>query len=176
VYIFLLSLVFVYLLLSAQYESYILPLAVIFSIPTGILGVFAGIQLLGIENNIYVQVAMIMLIGLLAKNAILIVEFAIQRRKSGLTLYESALEGAKARFRPILMTSFTFAVGLMPLLWASGPSALGNHSIGAAAVGGMLSGALLGVLIIPVLYMLFQSLQEKISGPPHDPEAEVSVE
>ena len=176
VYIFLLSLVFVYLLLSAQYESYILPLAVIFSIPTGILGVFAGIQLLGIENNIYVQVAMIMLIGLLAKNAILIVEFAIQRRKSGFTLYESALEGAKARFRPILMTSFTFAVGLMPLLWASGPSALGNHSIGAAAVGGMLSGALLGVLIIPVLYMLFQSLQEKISGPPHDPEAEVSVE
>ena len=176
VYIFLLSLVFVYLLLSAQYESYILPLAVIFSIPTGILGVFAGTQLLGIENNIYVQVAMIMLIGLLAKNAILIVEFAIQRRKSGLSLYESALEGAKARFRPILMTSFTFAVGLMPLLWASGPSALGNHSIGAAAVGGMLSGALLGVLIIPVLYMLFQSLQEKISGPPHDPEAEVSVE
>ncbi len=172
VYIFLLSLVFVYLLLSAQYESYILPLAVIFSIPTGILGVFFGIQLLGIENNIYVQVAMIMLIGLLAKNAILIVEFAIQRRKSGLSLYESALEGAKARFRPILMTSFTFAVGLMPLLWASGPSALGNHSIGAAAVGGMLSGALLGVLIIPVLYMLFQSLQEKISGPPApDPDA-----
>ncbi len=177
VYIFVLSLVFVYLLLSAQYESYLLPLAVILSIPTGILGVFAGIQLFGIENNIYVQVAMIMLIGLLAKNAILIVEFAIQRRRAGQSLFDSALEGSRARLRPILMTSLAFAVGLSPLLWASGPSALGNHSIGAAAVGGMLSGAFLGVLIIPVLYVLFQSLQEKISGPPHDPDAEeVSVE
>ena len=172
VYIFLLSLVFVYLLLSAQYESYILPLAVILTIPTGILGVFAGIQLFGIENNIYVQVAMIMLIGLLAKNAILIVEFAIQRRKSGYSLVESALEGSRVRLRPILMTSLTFALGLLPLLWVSGPSALGNHSIGAAAVGGMLSGTLLGVLIIPVLYMVFQALQEKVGGVPHEPESE----
>ncbi|MCW8814535.1 MAG: efflux RND transporter permease subunit [Chlorobium sp.] len=175
VYIFLLSLVFVYLLLAAQYESYILPLAVVFSIPTGILGVFLGIQLFGVENNIYVQVAMIMLIGLLAKNAILIVEFAIQRRRAGLSLLDSALEGAKARLRPILMTSLTFAIGLMPLLWVSGPSALGNHSIGAAAVSGMLSGAFLGVLIIPVLYMVFQSLQEKISGPPQEPESDGAV-
>ena len=166
IYIFLLSLAFVYLLLSAQYESYILPLAVIFSIPTGVLGVFAGIQLFGIENNIYVQVAMVMLIGLLAKNAILIVEFAIQRRKAGYTLVESALEGSRVRLRPILMTSLTFAVGLIPLLWVTGPSAIGNHSIGTAAVCGMLSGTFFGVLIIPVLYVLFQSLQEKISGPP----------
>ncbi len=166
VYIFLLSLAFVYLLLSAQYESYILPLAVIFSIPTGILGVFAGIQLFGIENNIYVQVAMVMLIGLLAKNAILIVEFASQRRKAGYSIVDSALEGSRVRLRPILMTSLTFAVGLVPLLWVTGPSALGNHSIGTAAVCGMLSGTFFGVLIIPVLYVLFQSLQEKISGPP----------
>ena len=172
IYILLLSLVFVYLLLSAQYESYILPLAVIFSIPTGILGVFAGIQLFGIENNIYVQVAMVMLIGLLAKNAILIVEFAIQRRKAGYTLVESALEGSRVRLRPILMTSLTFAVGLIPLLWVTGPSAIGNHSIGTAAVCGMLSGTFFGVLIIPVLYVLFQSLQEKISGPPHEPGSE----
>ncbi|RDD30061.1 hydrophobe/amphiphile efflux-1 family RND transporter [Prosthecochloris sp. ZM] len=165
VYIFILSLIFVYLLLSAQYESYILPLAVIFSIPSGIVGIFAGIRALGIENNIYVQVAMIMLIGLLAKNAILIVEYAIQRRRAGMPLLDSAIEGSRMRFRPILMTSLAFVVGLLPLLWASGPSALGNHSIGAAAVGGMLSGVFLGVLIIPVLYMVFQGLQEKISGP-----------
>ncbi len=173
VYIFILSLVFVYLLLSAQYESYLLPLAVVFSVPTGILGVFLGIRLFGIENNIYVQVAMIMLIGLLAKNAILIVEYAIQRRRAGLSLFDSAIEGSKARLRPILMTSLAFAIGLLPLLWASGPSALGNHSIGAAAVGGMLSGAFLGVLIVPVLYVLVQSLQEKISGPPK-PDSEVA--
>jgi len=172
-YIFVLSLVFVYLLLAAQYESYILPLSVILSIPTGILGVFAGIRLFGIENNIYVQVAMIMLIGLLAKNAILIVEFALQRRKEGMPLVESAIEGSKARLRPILMTSFAFVVGLLPLLWASGPSALGNHSIGAAAVCGMLSGVVLGVVIVPVLYTVFQGIQERFSGPPaSDPDAE----
>jgi len=173
VYIFILSLVFVYLLLSAQYESYLLPLAVILSIPTGMLGVFLGVIAAGLENNIYVQIAMIMLVGLLARNAILIVEFAIQRRRGGMGLVESAIEGAKARFRPILMTSLTFAAALLPLLWASGPSAIGNHSIGAGAVGGMLSGAALGVLIIPVLYVVFQSLQERISGPALDPDAEV---
>jgi len=173
VYIFILSLVFVYLLLSAQYESYLLPLAVIMSIPAGVLGVFFGVMAAGLENNIYVQIAMIMLIGLLGKNAILIVEYAIQRRRAGMGLVESAIEGSKARFRPILMTSLAFTAGLLPLLKATGPSAIGNHSIGAAAVGGMVSGTVLGVLIIPVLYVVFQSLQERISGPAHDPDAEV---
>ena len=165
--IFVLCLAFVYFLLAAQYESYILPFAVMFSIPTGLLGVFLGIKLAGIDNNIYVQVAIVMLIGLLAKNAILIVEYSIQRRRAGKDLVLSALEGSRARLRPILMTSFAFVVGLLPLLWASGPSALGNHSIGWAAVGGMLSGVLLGIFIIPVLFVIFQALQERISGPAH---------
>lgn len=165
--IFVLSLAFVYFLLAAQYESYILPFSVLLSIPTGLLGVFLGAKAGGIDNNIYVQVAIIMLIGLLAKNAILIVEYSIQRRRSGQGIVESAVEGSRARLRPILMTSFTFVVGLLPLLWASGPSALGNHSIGWSAIGGMLSGVLLGIFIIPVLYVLFQSLQERFSGPAH---------
>ncbi|HED30143.1 MAG TPA: efflux RND transporter permease subunit [Prosthecochloris aestuarii] len=173
VYIFILSLVFVYLLLSAQYESYLLPLAVILSIPAGVLGVFLGVMAAGLENNIYVQIAMIMLIGLLGKNAILIVEYAIQRRRAGMGLVESAIEGSKARFRPILMTSLAFTAGLLPLLKATGPSAIDNHSIGAAAVGGMVSGTALGMLVIPVLYVVFQSLQERIGGPAHDPDAEV---
>ncbi|MHA4810076.1 efflux RND transporter permease subunit [Flavitalea flava] len=164
--IFILSIVFVYFLLAAQYESYILPLAVIFTVPTGILGVFAFINLTGIENNIYVQVGLIMLVGLLSKNAILIIEYAVQRRRAGMGLVESALEAAKLRLRPILMTSFAFIVGLLPLVWAHGASALGNRSIGTGAVGGMLTGVVLGIFIIPVLYVIFQYLQEKVTGPP----------
>jgi len=163
-FIFLLSILFVYFLLAALYESYLLPLAVMFSIPTGLLGVFLGIKLAGIENNIYVQVAVIMLIGLLAKNAILIVEFALQRRVSGSTLSAAAIEGAKARLRPILMTSLAFIAGLLPLLFVSGPAAQGNHSIGAAAIGGMLVGMVLGIFVVPVLFVTFQYLQERITG------------
>jgi len=135
------------------------------SIPSGLFGVMLGVKAGGMDNNIYVQVSIIMLIGLLAKNAILIVEYAIQRRRSGVGLVESAIEGSKARLRPILMTSFAFIVGLLPLLWASGPSALGNRSIGWSAVGGMLSGVVLGVLIIPVLFVVFQAIQERFTGP-----------
>ena len=164
--IFLLSIVFVYFLLAAQYESYILPLAVILSVPTGILGVFAFINLTGIDNNIYVQVGIIMLVGLLAKNAILIVQYALQRRRGGMALSAAALEAAQLRLRPILMTSFAFIVGLLPLTWASGGSALGNRSIGTCAIGGMLTGVLLGVFIIPVLFVIFQYLQEKITRKP----------
>ncbi|WP_210521311.1 efflux RND transporter permease subunit [Hymenobacter terricola] len=166
VIVFGLCLVFVYFLLAAQYESYILPFAVILSIPTGIFGVFAAIGLVGIEDNIYVQVALIMLIGLLAKNAILIVEFAVQRREAGLSLVDAALEAARLRLRPIIMTSFAFVVGITPMMRATGPSANGNHSISISAAGGMLSGVLLGLFIIPVLFVVFQALQEKISGPP----------
>ncbi len=172
--VFLLCLVFVYFLLAAQYESYILPLAVLLSIPTGIFGVFVVLGLTGIENNIYVQVALIMLIGLLAKNAILIVEFAVQRRKAGQGLVESAIEAAKLRLRPILMTSLAFVFGLFPMSIATGPSAQGNHSISIGAAGGMVTGVILGVFIIPVLFVIFQSLQERITGapkiviPPHD--------
>jgi len=162
--IFIMSLVFVFFLLAAQYESYILPLAVVTTIPLGIFGVMLFINLMGIENNIYVQVAMIMLIGLLAKNAILIVEYAVQRRRAGMGLLESALEASRLRLRPILMTSFAFIVGMIPLLRATGGSALGNHSIGAGAVGGMLTGVLLGIFVIPVLFVIFQYLQERVTA------------
>ncbi|GAA4917660.1 efflux RND transporter permease subunit [Mucilaginibacter defluvii] len=162
--IFVMSMIFVYFLLAAQYESYILPLAVILTIPLGIFGVMLFINMLGIDNNIYVQVCLIMLIGLLAKNAILIVEYAVQRRKAGMGLVEAALEASQLRLRPILMTSFAFIVGLIPLMRAKGASALGNHSIGAGAVGGMLTGVILGVFVIPVLFVIFQALQEKLSG------------
>lgn len=164
--IFLLSLLFIYFLLAAQYESYILPLAVILSIPTGVFGVFAAIGMTGISNNIYVQVALVMLIGLLAKNAILIVEFAVQRRRQGKTLLSASLEAAKLRLRPIIMTSLAFIVGLIPMMFAIGPSAKGNHSISIGAAGGMLSGVVLGLFIIPVLFIVFQYIQEKISGKP----------
>ena len=174
--IFLLCLVFIYFLLSAQYESYILPLAVILSIPAGIFGVFVAIGLTGIENNIYVQVALIMLIGLLAKNAILIVEFAVQRRRAGEPLVAAALEAAKSRLRPIIMTSLAFIVGLIPMMGATGPSAQGNHSISIGAAGGMISGVILGLFIIPVLFVIFQAIQEKFSQKsqevaPHQQEA-----
>lgn len=162
--IFGLCILFTYFILAAQYESYILPLAVLLSVPTGLLGVFMAIKMAGITNNIYVQIGLIMLIGLLAKNAILIVEFATQARKKGMPIVTSAIEGARQRFRPILMTSLAFIIGLVPLTFAAGPAAVGNHSISVGAIGGMLSGVVLGVIFIPVLYILFQSLHEKISG------------
>ncbi|MEI9956860.1 MAG: efflux RND transporter permease subunit [Ferruginibacter sp.] len=142
-----------------------MPLAVVLSIPTGILGVFAAIGLAGIENNIYVQVALVMLIGLLSKNAILIVEFAVQRRRAGKSLLASALEASKLRLRPIIMTSLAFIAGLIPMMRAVGPSAMGNHSISISAAGGMITGVVLGLFIIPVLFIIFQYLQEKISNP-----------
>ena len=163
VIVFSLCLVFVYFLLAAQYESYILPFAVILSIPNGIFGVFIAIGLTGIENNIYVQVALIMLIGLLSKNAILIVEFAVQRRRAGQSLIQSALEAARLRIRPIIMTSFAFVAGMIPMMSATGPSANGNHSISIAAAGGMFMGVVLGLSFIPVLFVVFQHLHEKIT-------------
>ena len=169
VYIFALCFIFIYFLLSAQYESFILPLAVLLAVPAGLSGVLIFANLFGINNNIYVQITLVMLIGLLAKNAILIIEFAIQKRREGETILKSAIDGAVARFRPILMTSFAFIFGLIPLMIASGAGALGNKAIGTGAVGGMLIGTILGVLITPVLYIIFQTLQEKIVGTPnHD--------
>lgn len=164
VFIFLLCLVFVFLLLSAQYESYLLPFAILLTIPVGIAGTFLFINLFGISNNIYVQITLIMLIGLLAKNAILIVEYALERRKAGMDIAEAAVKGAEARLRPILMTSFAFILGLIPLMLASGVGANGNRSIGTGAVGGMLIGTTFGIFITPVLFILFQTLQEKISS------------
>jgi len=161
-FVFMLSILFVYFLLAAQYESYILPFAVILTVPTGIFGVFAFTGLAGIDNNIYVQVGLIMLVGLLAKNAILIVEFAVQRRKAGKTLIESALQASRLRLRPILMTSFAFIIGMLPLVWTQGASAKGNHSIGISTVGGMLTGVIFGIFIIPVMYVIFQYLHEKM--------------
>ncbi|MBV8252424.1 MAG: efflux RND transporter permease subunit [Chitinophaga sp.] len=160
--IFVLCLIFVYFLLAAQYESYILPLAVVLSIPLGIFGVFVFINMFGIDNNIYVQVGLIMLMGLLSKNAILIVEYAVQRRRSGMGLVASAIRAATLRLRPILMTSFAFIAGLLPLMTATGSSALGNRSISTGAAGGMLTGVVLGVFVVPVLYVIFQYLQEKV--------------
>src|SRR5690606_3301659 len=165
-FIFILSILFVYFLLCAQYESYLLPLAVVFSIPFGVFGAYITTKMLGLENNIYFQIALIMLIGLLAKNAILIVEFALQRRRGGESLVGSAINGAKSRLRPILMTSFAFILGLMPLALAKGVGAEGNNSIGSGAAGGMLIGTVLGVFVIPILFILFQWLQEKISSKP----------
>lgn len=163
-FIFGLCVVFVYFLLAAQYESYILPMAVMLSLPAGILGVFAFIRMMDVTNNIYVQISLIMLIGLLAKNAILIVEFAIQRRRAGKALLEAALEAATLRLRPILMTSFAFIVGLLPLLFAKGATEQGNRSIASSAIGGMLFGVVLGLFIIPVLFVIFQALQERFLG------------
>jgi HAE1 family hydrophobic/amphiphilic exporter-1 len=158
IYIFGICLLFVYLLLAAQYESLLLPLPVILSLPTGIFGAFLALKLMGLENNIYAQVSLVMLIGLLGKNAILIVEYAIIRQKEGRSVIEAALEGATERLRPILMTSFAFIAGLIPLVMASGAGAIGNRSIGTAAAGGMLIGTLFGVIIIPGLYVLFASM------------------
>ncbi|WP_412468847.1 efflux RND transporter permease subunit [Pedobacter sp. KLB.chiD] len=154
IYIFIICLLFVYLLLAAQYESFLLPLPVLLSLPAGIAGAFFTLKLAGLENNIYAQVALVMLIGLLGKNAILIIEFAEQKRKSGLSVWESAKLGAVSRLRPILMTSFAFIAGLIPLCLASGAGAIGNRSIGMTAVGGMLIGTLFGLILIPGLYVL----------------------
>lgn len=159
--IFALCLLFVYLLLAAQYESFLLPLAVILSLPAGIFGSFLSLKLAGLDNNIYAQVALVMLIGLLGKNAILIVEFAIQRRKEGLSIVQAAIDGATLRLRPILMTSFAFVAGLIPLCLATGAGAMGNRSIGIAAAGGMLTGTIAGIIVIPGLYVLFASLSER---------------
>ncbi|MCX7551166.1 efflux RND transporter permease subunit [Xanthomarina sp. F2636L] len=164
--IFLISILFVYFLLSAQYESYLLPLVIIFSLPIGVVGAYLTTYFTGLENNIYFQIALIMLIGLLAKNAILIVEFAVQRRQHGLSIVEAAIDGAKVRLRPILMTSFAFILGITPLVLAKGVGAAGNNSIGTGAVGGLLIGTVIGVFVIPVLFVVFQWLQEKITGVP----------
>jgi HAE1 family hydrophobic/amphiphilic exporter-1 len=170
--IFILSLLFIYFLLSAQYKSYILPFSVLLSLPIGLAGAFLFARLFGLDNNIFLQISLIMLIGLLAKNAILIVEFALMHRLSGRNLIQSAIAGATARLRPILMTSFAFIFGLLPLMLATGAGAISNRSIGTAAVGGMLIGTVFGVFVIPVLFVVFQSLQEKISGGPKAAEAE----
>lgn len=159
-YIFLVVLAFVYLVLAAQYESFILPLAVVFSLPAGVFGSFLLLKLMGLANDIYAQVGLVMLVGLLGKNAVLIVEFAVQKHKEGASIVDSAIEGAKVRFRPILMTSFAFIAGLIPLLVATGPGAVGNRTIGASALGGMLFGTIFGVIIVPGLYFVFGTLAE----------------
>lgn len=160
--VFGLCLLFVYLLLSAQYESYILPLSVILSIPLGLMGSFLFAKIFGVNNNIYLQIGLIMLIGLLAKNAILIVEFALDRRKTGMSIVGAAIAGAAARLRPILMTGFAMIIGLLPLMLANGVGVNGNRSLGTGAVGGMLIGMILQVLIVPALFVAFQKIQEKI--------------
>lgn len=164
IFIFVICLLFVYLLLAAQYESFLLPLPVILSLPTGLFGSYLMLLLAGLENNIYAQVALVMLIGLLGKNAILIVEYAELMRKKGHSVFQSAIESAVMRLRPILMTSFAFIAGLIPLCIASGAGAVGNRSIGTAAAGGMLTGTLFGVLIIPGLYFIFASIDETIKS------------
>lgn len=169
--IFALCIVFVYFILAAQYESYMLPFAVILSLPTGIMGAFMSQKIAGLENNIYFQIALVMLVGLLAKNAILIVEFALQRRKHGESIVQAAIDGAKARLRPILMTSFAFILGLMPLVFASGVGYVGNRSIGTGAAFGLLIGTILGVFVIPVLFVIFQKIQEKIKPVQFDTKA-----
>jgi len=161
IYIFIICLIFVYLLLAAQYESFLLPLPVLLSLPAGIAGAFFTLKLAGLENNIYAQVALVMLIGLLGKNAILIIEFAEQKRKSGSSVVDAALAGAVSRLRPILMTSFAFVAGLIPLCIATGAGAVGNRSIGMTAVGGMLIGTLFGVVLIPGLYAVFAAGKDK---------------
>ena len=160
--IFVLCLIFIYLILSAQYESYILPLAVVLSVPFGLAGCFLFTMMFGHANDIYMQISLIMLIGLLAKNAILIVQFALERRQLGMAVSWSAVLGAAARLRPILMTSLAMVIGLLPLMFASGVGKNGNQTLGAAAVGGMLIGTLCQIFVVPTLFTLFQSLQEKI--------------
>ncbi|WP_439882891.1 efflux RND transporter permease subunit [Pontibacter sp. MBLB2868] len=159
-YVFLVVLLFVYFVLAAQYESFIIPFAVVLSLPIGIFGSFLLLKLMGLENNIYAQVGMIMLVGLLGKNAVLIVEFAVQKRLQGATILEAAIEGARVRFRPILMTSFAFVAGLIPLIVATGAGAIGNQTIGASALGGMLFGTIFGVVIIPGLYYIFAKMAD----------------
>ncbi|MDP5063005.1 MAG: efflux RND transporter permease subunit [Maribacter sp.] len=160
IYIFLVVLIFVYFVLAAQYESFLLPFAILLSLPIGILGSFVMLKTMGLANDVYAQIGLIMLVGLLGKNGVLIVEFAVQKRRQGSTILESAIEGAKVRFRPILMTSFAFIAGLIPLVVAHGAGAIANKTIGGSAMGGMLMGTLIGVLIIPGLYYIFATMAD----------------
>lgn len=160
IYVFAVVLIFVYLVLAAQYESFLLPLAVVFSLPVGVFGSFMLLKAMGLANDIYAQVGLIMLVGLLGKNAVLIVEFAVQKRHEGMTVFDAAIEGAKVRFRPILMTSFAFVAGLIPLVFAHGAGAIGNRTIGGSAMGGILFGTFIGVIIIPGLYFIFGTLSD----------------
>ena len=160
-YIFIIVLMFVYLVLVGQYESFVLPLAVILSLPIGVMGSFLLLKSMGLDNDIYAQVGLIMLVGLLGKNAILVVEFATQRHHEGLSVFEAAIEGAKVRFRPILMTSFAFIAGMVPLLRASGAGAIANRTIGASAAGGMLLGTVMGLLVVPGLYYVFAKIADR---------------
>lgn len=159
-YIFIVVLIFVYLVLAAQYESFLLPLAVILSLPVGIFGSFFLLKAMGLANDVYAQIGIIMLVGLLGKNAVLIVEFAVQKRREGSTVLDAAIEGARQRFRPILMTSFAFIAGLIPLVIATGAGAIGNKTIGGSAMGGMIVGTLFGVLLIPGLYFIFAKMAD----------------
>jgi HAE1 family hydrophobic/amphiphilic exporter-1 len=159
--IFSICLLFVYLLLCAQYESFMLPLPVLLFLPVGVFGSFLFLWAFGLQNNIYAQVAIVMLIGLLGKNAILIVEFAILKQQEGKTVLAATIEGAQARLRPILMTSFAFTAGLIPLMLATGAGSIGNKTIGSAAAGGMIFGTVFGVIVIPGLYYIFASLDVK---------------
>ena len=160
IYVFIVVLIFVYLVLAAQYESFLLPLAIIFSLPVGIFGSFLMLKMMGLANDVYAQVGLIMLVGLLGKNAVLIVEFAVMKHEQGATVLEAAIEGARVRFRPILMTSFAFIAGLIPLVFASGAGAIGNKTIGGSALGGMIFGTIFGVIIIPGLYYIFGRMSE----------------
>ncbi|HTF21898.1 MAG TPA: efflux RND transporter permease subunit [Chryseolinea sp.] len=160
IYIFCIVLVFAYLVLAAQYESFIIPLTVVFSLPPGVFGSFLLVKGMGLANDIYAQVGLVMLVGLLGKNAVLIVEFAIQKQQQGATVLEAAIEGARVRFRPILMTSFAFIAGLIPLVFAHGAGAIGNRTIGSSALGGMFLGTVFGVIIVPGLYYIFGTIAE----------------
>jgi HAE1 family hydrophobic/amphiphilic exporter-1 len=176
IYIFLIVVAFVYLVLVGQYESFILPLAVVLSLPIGVFGSFFLLQAMGLANDVYAQIGLIMLVGLLGKNAILIVEFAVQRRHEGLSLKDAAIEGGKLRFRPIQMTSFAFIAGLIPLVFATGAGAIGNRTIGSTGVGGMLVGTVIGVLVIPGLYYIFGKLADGrslLQGQTAEPVSEV---
>lgn len=157
-YIFIIVLIFVYFVLAAQYESFLLPFAVILSLPVGVFGSFILLKMMGLANDVYAQIGVIMLVGLLGKNAVLIVEFAVQKHRQGATILEAAIEGSRARFRPILMTSFAFIAGLIPLVVATGAGAIGNRTIGGSALGGMLIGTIGGVLVIPGLYYIFAKM------------------
>lgn len=159
-YVFIIVFIFVYLVLASQYESFIIPLAVLLSLPAGIFGSFLLLKVMGLTNDIYAQIGMIMLVGLLGKNAVLIVEFAVQKNNQGATLFQAAIEGAKTRFRPILMTSFAFIAGLIPLVRATGAGAVGNRTIGSSSLGGMLLGTIFGVIVVPGLYFVFGKLAE----------------
>ena len=172
VIIFGICILLIYLILSALYESFLIPFAVILSVPCGLMGSFLLAKIMGLENNIYLQTGIIMLIGLLAKNAILIVEFALDRRRQGMSILWSAIAGSAARLRPILMTSLALVIGLLPMMFASGVGANGNSTIGTGAIGGMLIGMLTQIFIVPVLFVAFQSLQERFTPMEVEPEPE----